>query len=143
MPWALADRLHLTAMPKVAHFQKHGWTNVAMLTLCSKAPEAGVIHHPEMQWWAHVPLPDGQIRANGGDVWRARNHALSMLEAGHTTIIHCMAGRNRSGLIGALVLQQLENLTGPEALDRVRELRPRSVDNIHFEEFLMNLGRPR
>lgn len=142
MPWALADRLHLTAMPTAMHFDKHGWKNVAMLTLSTKSPPATVVHHPEMAWWVHLPLPDGQIRNNGADVWRARDYAMAMLGAGHTTIIHCMAGRNRSGLIGALVLQQLENLTGREALDRVRELRPRSVDNHHFEEFLMSLRRP-
>lgn len=143
MPWALRDNLHLTAMPTVAHLDKHGWTNIGMLTLSRQRPDNRVLFDDRLQWWKHVPLPDGLIRNNGTDLWLARDAALAMLAAGHTTIIHCMAGRNRSGLIGALVLQELDNLTGPEALERVRELRPRSVDNIYFEQFLMSLGRPR
>lgn len=142
MPWALRDQLILAAMPKPAHLDKHGWTNIGMITLCSKSPPNEVILDDRVQWWKHMPIADGQI-TDIDRVWEARNTAITMMSMGYTTIIHCMAGRNRSGLIGALVLQHFENLTGPEALERVRQLRPRSVDNIHFEEFLMSLGRPR
>lgn len=142
MPWALRDNLTLTAMPTVDHLNKHGWRNIGMITLCQKKPAHAVIMDDRVQWWKHVPLADGQIK-DLDSVYLARDTAIAMLEAGHTTIIHCMAGRNRSGLIGALVLQHYENLTGAEALERVRELRPRSVDNIYFEQFLITLGRPR
>jgi hypothetical protein len=141
MPWALRENLYLAAMPKPAHFDKHGWSNVGLLTLCPKRPLPSVIIDPRVEWWKHEPMSDGRIK-DMDQVWRARDIALTMHAQGLTTIIHCMAGRNRSGLIGALVLQQIENLSGPEALERIRELRPRSVDNIHFEEFLMSLGRP-
>lgn len=142
MPWALRDQLILTAMPKPAHLDKHGWTNIGMITLCSKSPSNDVILDDRVQWWKHMPIADGQI-TDVDRVWEARNTAITMMSMGYTTIIHCMAGRNRSGLIGALVLQHFENLTGAEALERVRILRPRSVDNEHFEKFLMSLGRPR
>lgn len=142
MPWALRENLYLAAMPKPGHFDKHGWENIGLLTLSRQRPVNNVLFDDRLQWWKHVPLADGQIRNDATDVWLARDAAIAMLEAGHTTIIHCMAGRNRSGLIGALVLQHYENLTGVEALDRVRQLRPRSVDNIHFEQFLMSLRRP-
>jgi protein-tyrosine phosphatase len=141
MPWALRENLYLAAMPKPAHLDKHGWTNIGMLTLCPKSPPNEVLMDNRIEWWKHMPMPDGQIK-DLNNVWLARDTALTMHAQGLTTIIHCMAGRNRSGLIGALVLQQIENLSGPEALERIRELRPRSVDNIHFEEFLMSLGRP-
>lgn len=141
MPWALRENLYLAAMPKPAHLDKHGWKNIGLLTLCPKPPLNAVVLDERVQWWQHIPLVDGQLK-DMDSVWAARNTAITMLSMGYTTIIHCMAGRNRSGLIGALVLQHFENLSGPEALERVRELRPRSVDNIHFEEFLMSLGRP-
>jgi hypothetical protein len=142
MPWVLRENLYLAAMPKAEHFDKFGWENVGLLTLSRKKPEHGVIMDDRVQWWRYEPLPDGLVRDNGTTIWLARDTAIAMLNQGLMTIIHCMAGRNRSGLVGALVLQQLDNLTGPEALDRVRELRPRAVDNIHFEQFLMSLGRP-
>jgi protein-tyrosine phosphatase len=142
MPWVLRENLYLSGMMKPGHLDKHGWENVGLLTLCQKKPDASVILDDRVQWWKHMPLPDGLIRNNGADVWHARNTAISMMSQGYTTVIHCMAGRNRSGLIGALVLQHFENLTGAEALERIRQLRPNSVDNIYFEQFLINLGRP-
>lgn len=142
MPWALRENLILSGFPKPEHLDKYGWKNVGMITLCAKAPSNELIIDGRIQWWMHMPIADGRVK-DVDKIWEARNTAITMLSMGCTTIIHCMAGRNRSGLIGALVLQHFENLSGPEALERVRELRPRSVDNIHFEEFLMNLGRPR
>jgi len=141
MPWALQDNLILTAMPTVAHLDKYGWKNIGMITLSNKVPANSVIMDDRIQWWKHIPLADGQIK-DVHSVYLARDTAIAMLTEGYTTIIHCMAGRNRSGLVGALVLQHIEHLSGLEALDRVRELRPRSVDNIYFEQFLMSLGRP-
>lgn len=140
MPWALRDRLVLAGLPNVAQIDKYEWTNpLAMLTLCPRYPSDAVVGR--VDWYCRIPLADGQIK-DLGEILRARDTALSMYERGYTTVIHCMAGRNRSGLIGALVLRELDNLTGAESLRLIRELRPRSIDNDHFEEFLMSLGRP-
>lgn len=94
------------------------------------------------RWWRYEPLADGKVDHQLTEIVVARDVALSMYTSGHTTVIHCVAGRNRSGLVGALVIRELDNLTGAEALDEVRRLRPRSVDNDYFEQFLMGLGRP-
>ena len=120
MPWALRDNLILTAMPKPTHLDKHGWTNIGLLTLCPKSPPNEVIMDPRVQWWTHIPMADGRIK----------------------DLPSIVLARNRSGFIGALVLQEINNLSGPEALAEVRRLRPESVDNAYFEEFLMGLERP-
>jgi hypothetical protein len=143
MPWALRDRLILTALPTMNHLDKHRWGTeqapLAILTL-SRAPSVDVTNR--CRWWVNRPLADGRVDHQLNEIVQARDTALSMYTTGHTTVIHCVAGRNRSGLIGALVIRELDNMTGPEALDEVRRLRPRSVDNEYFEQFLMSLGRP-
>jgi protein-tyrosine phosphatase len=111
-----------------------------MITLCPRKPVQTVISRTS--WYSHQPLSDGRIKSLD-DIVVARDIALSMYAQGYNTVIHCMAGRNRSGLIGALVIRELDNLTGAEALAQIRELRPRSVDNIHFEGFLLALEKPR
>jgi hypothetical protein len=143
MPWALRDRLILTALPTINHLDKHRWGSeqhpLAILSL-SRPPASDVINR--CSWWQQVRLADGKVEHQLDDIIFARDVAFGMYTRGYTTVIHCVAGRNRSGLIGALVIRERDNMTGPEALEEVRRLRPRSVDNDHFEQFLMSLGRP-
>ena len=54
-------------------------------------------------------------------------------------LVHCNAGRNRTGLICALIVRELFGISGSEALEYVREKRPRAVDNPRFEEYLRSL----
>lgn len=141
MPWALDDRLVLTAFPQERHFAKHGWPTekVGMVSLCSRCPDEPVLQR--LEWHAHIPIPDGKIR-NMPDVLRARDVALSMVRNGYFTLVHCVAGRNRSGLIGALVVRELFSMSGSEAMEYVRVKRPGAIDNIWFEDFLRSLDRP-
>lgn len=143
MPWALRENLTLSGFPRPGHIDKYGYgDSVAMLTLCPRPPHTSIVMDDRMQWWKHIPLVDGQIK-NLDDIVLARDTALGMFNAGHHVVIHCVAGRNRSGLVGALVLRELNNWSGEEALNEVRLRRPRSVDNDHFEAFLRGLERPR
>jgi hypothetical protein len=141
MPWALGDGFVLSGMPNEKSIDKYGWAvpTLGMITLCSKRPLA--MMDPRVEWWAHFPLPDGRIW-DIPKVMLARDTALSMRSFHNTVVIHCVAGRNRSGLIGALILRELHQLTGPQALEMVRRLRPNSVDNPYFEEYLMGIGAP-
>ena len=141
MPWALGDGFVLSGFPEVKHIDKYGWAapTLGMITLCSKRPPA--MMDPRVEWWSYLPIADGRI-SNMPNVLHARDTALSMRKHHNTVVIHCVAGRNRSGLIGALILRELHQLTGPQALEMVRRLRPNSVDNPYFEEYLMGIGAP-
>ena len=56
-----------------------------------------------------------------------------------TTLVHCQAGLNRSGLIAATALI-LEGMTAEEAIALLREKRsPAVLCNKGFEEWLLNL----
>lgn len=141
MPWQLDERLVLTAFPEERHFAKHGWPaeKVGMVSLCSRCPAEPVLQR--LEWHAHIPIPDGKIRSMP-DVLRARDVALSMVRNGFFTLVHCVAGRNRSGLVGALVVRELLSMSGSEAMEYVRLRRPGAIDNLWFEDFLRSLDRP-
>lgn len=58
------------------------------------------------------------------------------------TLVHCMAGRNRSGLIAALVVRELLGVSGSEAVARVRARRTGALTNPAFAAALAALGPP-
>lgn len=87
------------------------------------------------------PIPDSRLPAD-------RAHHLQTLAAGYAEMISeegavvltmCNAGRNRSGLLSALIVRELLGLPGSAAVALVREHRPNALANPHFVEFLEGL----
>jgi hypothetical protein len=91
----------------------------------------------------HFPIPDGLL---SWETQRAleqlSEHIVRSLSVGDGWLIQCHAGRNRSGLLSALVVRQALGLSGRLALAHVRLMRPGSVANPHFEAYLNTLGDP-
>jgi protein-tyrosine phosphatase len=54
-------------------------------------------------------------------------------------LVTCAQGRNRSGLVNALVLYRLTSLSGPECIEHIRKLRPGSLTNDDFVDALRTL----
>jgi protein-tyrosine phosphatase len=83
------------------------------------------------------PIPDGDLhRANASVLQTVAIWAAAPARKGNAVLIQCHAGRNRSGLLAALVVRELTGKSGREALAAVREARPGAVDNRAFEAFL-------
>jgi len=61
--------------------------------------------------------------------------------------VFCWQGRNRSGLLTALVLRRLQGWSGRQAMEHIRSYRPEALDTASgvFEEYLAGLPayRPR
>jgi protein-tyrosine phosphatase len=127
-------------MPTAKQLNRYG-PNIGIVTMCAITPKHDVILDDRVQWWKHIPISDGKIK-DMASIILARDTALSMHQHGYHTVVHCAAGRNRSGIVAALVLRELENLDGLEALEEVRRLRPGALSNPHFTEYLTQLGRP-
>lgn len=87
----------------------------------------------------HLPIPDSRIR----DVLGLESLAMelaSAIEQGPLTVVTmCNAGRNRSGLLSALIVRELTGLPGWAAMDLVRKERPEALANPYFEEYLASL----
>lgn len=61
------------------------------------------------------------------------------IRAGEKVLVHCRAGRNRSGLVTALTVRNLLGCSGADALAHVQERRPRALANEHFATYLRSL----
>lgn len=61
---------------------------------------------------------------------------------GGRVLVHCHAGRNRSGLVTALAARRVLGISGREALALVRERRPNAVANEAFATYLEGLPKP-
>ena len=58
-------------------------------------------------------------------------------------LVHCTFGKNRSGLVMALVVRDVLGCDGPTALARVRGVRDNAVNNDAFAEWVRSLPAPR
>ncbi len=93
-----------------------------------------------LEWYEHHPISDGKCIDGGLDqlVARAVGHTI----VGGRVLAICHAGRNRSGLLAALIVRQIRCVSGEEALAIVRAARPRAVANPGFESYLCGLDKP-
>lgn len=96
----------------------------------------------QLERYYHLPIPDGRLREERRLLDTARAVAAEM-RAGARVLTMCHAGRNRSGLMSALILRELANVDGMDAMWWVRQSRPRAIANPYFEAFLVALAAPR
>lgn len=62
---------------------------------------------------------------------------------GRAILVHCRAGRNRSALFSALLVRELQGMTGAEAVEIVRAGRAGSLANDEFVRQLEAMPAPR
>lgn len=66
-----------------------------------------------------------------------------LVRDGRRVLVHCTFGKNRSGLLMTLVVRELLRCDGRAALERVRAVRHRAVNNDGFAAWLSGLPAPR
>jgi hypothetical protein len=120
---------------KVEALRAHGIEVVVCLWRQADPDLRGVVDY------VHFPLSDGKDPQpeRAGEV--ARLVAAGLRHA-RPTLVHCQGGRNRAGLVNALVLREYLGITGAEAAARVRRARPGALANEHFYHYLQGLGGP-
>lgn len=93
--------------------------------------------------YIHYPIIDGIGARKDFDYlqWLATEVA-EYIDDGHCVLSHCNGGRNRSGLINALIVRELLDLTGKAALEYVQMKRPNAIATPVFREFLESLDVP-
>lgn len=85
----------------------------------------------------HAGFNDAQIDARTVSVaTRTAKEVAARWHRGERVLVTCMAGRNRSGLVSALVLQLITGVSGRKALGHVRRMRPSALTNPSFASFL-------
>lgn len=106
-------------------------------------------HTADARWYGapelyrHCSVPDGLLHQSTIDI--ANNLAdigAEHVRQGGVLLTHCYGGRNRAGLVSALVLRRLLGITGEHAACLVRLGRPNSLVNKHFSRYLGELAAP-
>lgn len=92
-----------------------------------------------------VPLDDDPYRPLPVEVQKilvdVAQRVGAFLTQGHKILVTCAQGRNRSGIITALVLMNCFGMSGKEAIRTVRRKRRGhdALANPMFEQFLLNV----
>lgn len=97
--------------------------------------------------YACVPLSDNAPPRPGDEAIceRALPRAYAFLreniDAGRTVLVHCSAGKDRTGLVLAYWLVRTQGCSAEEAVARVREVRPIALNAECWEELGLRLLR--
>jgi hypothetical protein len=92
--------------------------------------------------WVKAPLVDGDRLPDLLLLEQLTALVATMVRDGRRVLVHCTFGKNRSGLLMALVVRELLGCDGPTALDRVRAVRHRAVNNAAFSDWVSALPAP-
>ena len=68
--------------------------------------------------------------------------AANLVRDGRRVLVHCTFGRNRSGLLVALIVRDVLRVPGADALEHVRALRTDALNNETFADWLTRLPAP-
>ncbi len=75
----------------------------------------------------HIPLPDHAVPSI-----RVLNEAVAYidneLKSGRVVLVHCLAGKGRTGCVLAAYLMKSEGITAERAMEAVRAKRPGSIE---------------
>jgi len=131
-------KLHgLSDKVKVAGLNYYGITTSVALAP-TRRDEFLALWLDEGHFYIHTPMADGVLRSEVHLQQLAKRMATK-IEAGERVLTMCNAGRNRSGLLSALIVRELGSIPGAAAMKIVRDARPNAIANPHFVKFLEGL----
>jgi protein-tyrosine phosphatase len=92
--------------------------------------------------YVKAPLEDGETLPEPVLLDHLVGLVVDLVRQGRRVLVHCTFGKNRSGLVMALVVREVLGCDGPTALARVREVRDNAVNNDAFSEWVSSLPAP-
>ena len=93
--------------------------------------------------YVKAPLQDGDDLPDLLVLDHLTGLVADLVRDGRRVLVHCTFGKNRSGLLMALVVRELLGCDGRTALERVRSVRHRAVNNDRFARWVSELPAPR
>ena len=93
--------------------------------------------------YVKAPLEDGETLPEPVLLDHLTGLVVDLVRQGRRVLVHCTFGKNRSGLLMALVVREVLGCDGPTALARVRAVRDNAVNNDAFAEWVSSLPAPR
>ena len=114
-------------MPRPAELHKlKGLGMDTVISLTISVPDEKVLRDLGLRHY-HFPLPD-MSAPDMGFIERFVGVLQHELDQGHKVAVHCGAGLGRTGTLLACYFVN-EGLSADEAIERVREIRPGSVES--------------
>ena len=92
--------------------------------------------------YVKAPLEDGETLPDALVLDHLTGLVVDLVRYGRRVLVHCTFGKNRSGLLMALIVRELLDCDGRTALERVRRVRERAVNNEQFAAWLSDLPAP-
>lgn len=72
------------------------------------------------------------------DNWKsAAEQVAQHVNDGKQVLVTCFAGQNRSGLVVALALGYLTNMSGKDIVDHIQKCRPHALNNETFVDYII------
>lgn len=126
------------------------WQKIDVLENGNVGAWVCLVRHPDPElarqfevrggWYVYRPISDGKVIERGLELLAF--DLAQVIRKGKAVLVQCRAGRNRSGLLAALVVREVKGCSGREALEHVRRMRPNAIANPHFETYLRELDAP-
>ena len=88
---------------------------------------------------ANAPPRDGDHELCMTRLPMAYEYALNRIESGHSVLVHCRHGKDRTGLFMAYFLRQQLGLSTRDAIERVKTVRPIALTAEGWEDFAIEL----
>jgi len=85
--------------------------------------------------YVHWPIDDGPV-PDEGMLSAVEQAACAYIDGGGRVVTMCAQGRNRSGLVSALIAARVLGLAGENAARHVRERVPEALSNEEFARWL-------
>lgn len=123
---------------KLQGLAHYGITHAVALAPPKPDPDLEAWGNADIIGYTHFPIPDGLLHTQP-QLLELASDLADEITAGGCVLTMCNAGRNRSGLLSALIVRELLGLSGIEAVEHVQLHRPRALANPGFVEFLLQL----
>ena len=120
---------------KLATFETLGITHAVALAPSQPDDDLVQLDARGLVRYTHYPITDGVLRAGSYIDLMAQRLAREIDDEG-VVLTMCNAGRNRSGLLSALIVHHVFGIPGASAIEIVRTRRPNALANDHFVAFL-------
>ena len=95
---------------------------------------------PNHVLYVYFPIFDEQL-PNLAKLNAVADLGAELIRSGHCVLSHCGMGYNRSALVAGLILCRL-GMSGPQAVQRLRDCRPGALFNEVFAAHLESLELP-
>lgn len=110
-----------------------------VLVLCAKEYQPGGREFPGLTV-VHAPYDDDSSREISqyelDTAVKAARAVARAVKQGKPTLVTCVAGRNRSGLVVALAMHKLTGMAGVDIVKRIKAKRPLALTNLGFRKLV-------